>query len=296
VGENFQDHVVAAAGYHVKEGVLTLDGIYKPEVMEAAQKQLMEKQGGPLTCISSCQGFFPYNKIASPEELKETVQSIRDTQAKCKTKFEREQLDQIIAHLESDKSANLQLVIIPATGNFKDGVQNQAVLFPPPSSSDAPFGVSFAMCLQYPVSRGSIHISSSDPTKQPVIDPCYLKHPADRAVLAAGLKFVDSVSKTSHVAELITERYMPTKEKDLQTQAGGIAAVTDWVMGEYHPCGSVAMGDVLDSKLKVKGVKGLRVVDASVFPNNVSGNICSSVYAVAEKAADMIREENGYGR
>jgi len=94
---------------------------------------------------------------------------------------------------------------------------------------------------------------------------------------------------------MIADRYFPTKEKDLQTQAGGIAAVEDWIMGEYHACGSVAMGDVLDSKLKVKGVNGLRVVDASIFPNNVSGNICSSVYAVAEKAADMIREENDFG-
>jgi len=54
------------------------------------------------------------------------------------------------------------------------------------------------------------------------------------------------------------------------------------------------MGDVLDSTLKVKGVKGLRVVDASVFPNHVSGNIVSSVYAVAEKAADMIKTEWDY--
>jgi len=161
VGENFQDHVVAAAGYHVKEGVFTLDGIYKPEVMEAAQKQLEEKQGGPLTCISSCQGFHPYNKIATPEELKETVQSIRDTQAKCKTKFEREQLDTIITHLESDKSANLQFVVVPASANFYEGVKNQAVMFPPPSSPDVPYGIFFAACLQYPVSRGSIHISSS---------------------------------------------------------------------------------------------------------------------------------------
>jgi choline dehydrogenase-like flavoprotein len=74
----------------------------------------------------------------------------------------------------------------------------------------------------------------------------------------------------------------------------GEKAVEDWCMGEYHPCGSCAMGDVLDSKLKVKGVKGLRVADASIFPNNVSGNIVSSVYAVAEKAADMIKEEYGF--
>lgn len=63
-------------------------------------------------------------------------------------------------------------------------------------------------------------------------------------------------------------------------------------MGEYHPCGSVAMGQVLDSRLRVKGVEGLRVVDASVFPNNVSGNIVSSVYAVAEMGADFIKQDN----
>lgn len=63
---------------------------------------------------------------------------------------------------------------------------------------------------------------------------------------------------------------------------------------EYHPCGSVAMGSSLDSRLRVKGVKNIRVVDASAFSNNVSGNIQSSVYATAEKAADLIKEDNDY--
>lgn len=69
----------------------------------------------------------------------------------------------------------------------------------------------------------------------------------------------------------------------------------DLIAGEYHICGSVAMGDALDSRLRVKGAEGLRVADASIFPNNVSGNIVSSVYAVAEKAADMIREDWDFG-
>jgi choline dehydrogenase-like flavoprotein len=169
VGENFQDHVLTAAGYKVQDGIFTLDGLYKPEMMQAAQKELMEKQGGPLTCVSSCQGFFPYNLIATPSELVETIQSIRDTQTKSTSKFEREQLEQIIAHLQSSKSANLQLVIIPATGNLHDGVKNQAVIFPPPSDPSAPYGVTFAMCLQYPVSRGSIHIQSSgNPSHTPI--------------------------------------------------------------------------------------------------------------------------------
>jgi choline dehydrogenase-like flavoprotein len=78
---------------------------------------------------------------------------------------------------------------------------------------------------------------------------------------------------------------------DLQDFDTARQAIHELVAGEYHICGSVALGDALDSRLRVKGVEGLRVADASVFPNNVSGNIVSSVYAVAEKAADLIRED-----
>jgi choline dehydrogenase-like flavoprotein len=136
--------------------------------------------------------------------------------------------------------------------------------------------------------------SSIDPTKQPVIDPAYLKHPADRAVLAAGLKFIDKVAKSAAVRDKFLARTLPEPNIDLQDRKQAEKAVEDFVVGEYHPCGSCAMGDVLDSRLKVKGVKGLRVIDASVFPNNVSGNIVSSVYAVAEKGADIIKEDYGF--
>jgi choline dehydrogenase-like flavoprotein len=78
---------------------------------------------------------------------------------------------------------------------------------------------------------------------------------------------------------------------DMQNATEARQAAKDWVMGEYHPCGSCAMGDTVDSHLRVKGVQGLRVADASIFPNHVSGNIVSSVYAVAEKAADIIKAD-----
>lgn len=89
----------------------------------------------------------------------------------------------------------------------------------------------------------------------------------------------------------IIRRAIPEPSVNLQDLDAAREAVHDIVAGEYHICGSVAMGDALDSRLRVKGVQGLRVADASIFPNNVSGNIVSSVYAVAEKAADLIRED-----
>lgn len=105
------------------------------------------------------------------------------------------------------------------------------------------------------------------------------------------LRWGDKVGENKNLKPSIMRRSVPEASINLQDLNTARKAVHDLVGGEYHICGSVAMGDALDSRLRVKGVEGLRVADASVFPNNVSGNIVSSVYAVAEKAADLIRED-----
>ena len=159
VGSNFQDHVIAGTGYELTPGTASLDSIHNPQAMEDAQKVWMETQGGPLTAISSTQGFFPYTLFASEVELKETVASIRDTPHQ--TPFFKKQAQQIITHLGNSKSANLQFVLVPATLNWKDAAENQAVIFPPPANPSQPNGITLAVCLEYPVSRGSVHITSS---------------------------------------------------------------------------------------------------------------------------------------
>jgi len=288
VGENFQDHTVGVAGYKVAEGVQTSDSIYDPAVMEYAGKVYAEHQGGPLSCIQSTQGFFPYKKFASPEELKETIDSIKSTEPK--SAFQKRQYEQVVKHLESDTSANLQLVLVCATPGIEHGVYDQSKIFPPVDPSKGQ-GLTMAVCLQYPVARGSVHIKSSNIDDLPTVDPAYGGHPADIAVSAAGLKMVDQAVQSKHLKEKIATRMIPRAELDLQNTKDARLAAEEWVMGEYHPCGSVAMGDALDSRLNVKGCKGLRVIDASIFPNHVSGNIVSSVYAVAEKGADIIKAD-----
>ncbi len=159
VGSNFQDHVFTGTVYELSPGVASLDSIHNPQVLQDAQKLWMKTQGGPLTAILSTQGFFPYSLFSSDKELKETIQSIQDT--RNQTPFFQKQAKQIITHLENPKSANLQFVMVAATINWKDGVENQAVLFPPPADPSQPNGITLAACLQYPVSRGSVHITSS---------------------------------------------------------------------------------------------------------------------------------------
>jgi choline dehydrogenase-like flavoprotein len=107
---------------------------------------------------------------------------------------------------------------------------------------------------------------------------------------------MDALARTAPLGDAIASRYHPPTAAfaDLADAEQSRGAARSWVVGTYHPIGTCAMGAVTDATLKVKGVKGLRVVDASVFPAHVSGNICSSVYAVAEHAADIIKAENGH--
>ncbi|KAK5123992.1 hypothetical protein LTR85_002189 [Meristemomyces frigidus] len=293
VGNNFQDHPITVVAYELTPGNTSLDAIHIPEVMEAAQKQYMETQSGPLTCISSMQGFFPYKLFATEAEQKETLSSIEDSYPTL-TPFQKRQYEQVAAHLKDDKSANLQLVFIAATANFKTGIEDQSAIFVPPASPEAPHQVTMAVCSQYPLSRGSVHIKSAEVNEPPRLDPGFLTHPADAAVLAAGVRMVDRAAKSKHLDGKLLKRVQPNPGVDISDTKEGQKWVHEFVMSEYHPCGSCAMGAAVDSRLRVKGVRGLRVVDASVFPNHVSGNIVSSVYMVGERGAAMIKEDWDY--
>jgi choline dehydrogenase-like flavoprotein len=290
VGTNFQDHVVGATVHELVEGQMSGDAIYKPEIMASAQKALMEEQGGPLTAIQSVQGFFPCSMFLEEGEIDEIIKSIEST--KPATPFQKKQWDQVVAHIKNPKSANLQFVFVGVTGDFENGTGDQSKIFPPPSDPNAPNGITLAVCLQYPVARGYVHIKSSDPTVYPEINPNYLNHPADVAVLAAGLKFAEKMAQAPALQGKIRRRVGPAPDKfPLDTVEQRRAAVREYCVGEYHSCGTCAMGSTVDSRLKVFGVQNLRVADASVFANNVSGNIVSSVYMIAEKAADLIKED-----
>ncbi|KAL4750638.1 hypothetical protein BDW72DRAFT_213260 [Aspergillus terricola var. indicus] len=290
VGANVQDHTVTLMSWQMQRGVVTSDTLSQvPEAAAAALRQYTESGTGPLSSIASTQGFIPIKSILPDAELAEIVQSIRDIRPS--SAFHEKQLQQVIAHIESDISANLQLIFLPSTADL-NGVEHQRGLFAPPPAGE-PVSVTAALCLQYPVSRGSIHINSNDPSVPPTIQPNYITHSADVLLLAAFLRWIDRVGHAEPFASSVSRRMIPEPSLDLQDVEQAKRAVHDAVLGEYHICGSVAMGDALDSRLRVKGVEGLRVVDASVFPNNVSGNIMSSVYAVAEKGADLVKEDHG---
>jgi choline dehydrogenase-like flavoprotein len=197
--------------------------------------------------------------------------------------------------LVDPKDGSIQVILIPATFDLSR-TDDQIGLLEPLESQLSKHGMRLRVCLAYPLSAGSYHITIADPKDDPAIDPAYLSHPADIDVFQKGLQLIEKVVATSPLKEKIKRRYYP-ESIDVNDQK----QVADYLRGhtgtEYHPIGSVGMGvtgkGACDNRLRVYGCRGLRVVDASIMPIHVSGNIVSSVYAIAEKASDMIKEDWG---
>ena len=152
-------------------------------------------------------------------------------------------------------------------------------------------GYSCHVCLLQPKARGSVKLASSDPFAAPQIDPNFLGDPDDMKRLVRGFKQMRSM-----MAQPALAGYGGT-ETDRSANAHTDAQIEDFIRNNadtiYHPVGSCRMGngplDVVDAQLRVRGVRGLRVVDASVMPRVVSGNTNAPVIMMAEKASDMIK-------
>lgn len=110
-------------------------------------------------------------------------------------------------------------------------------------------------------------------------------------MLCDAVKYAEKCFQVPCLKEKVAERQVPPPSEDLNDQAQLENHVRTHTNTEYHLIGTAAIGKVVDDRVRVHGVGGLRVCDASVFPGNVSGNPVATVYAVAEKCADLIKED-----
>lgn len=150
-------------------------------------------------------------------------------------------------------------------------------------------GFSAHVCVLRPKSRGVVGLRSADPADPPLIDPRYLSHPDDLPVLMAGARVVEAMLDRPALAPWKGRRLYPHDGSDAALEAA-IRAHADTI---YHPVGTCRMGQddmaVTAPDLKVQGLDGLRVVDASVMPTLIGGNTNAPTIMIAERAADLIR-------
>ncbi len=179
-------------------------------------------------------------------------------------------------------SPDLQLLFTPAT--YASGVISQLEKLP---------GMTVAICPVRPDSRGTIMAQSADPLARPAIRPNYLSARSDQQVLAAGLRLARAIFAQPAIAQHSVEEIMPGPH--VQTEEEMLAFAREIGTTIYHPVGTCRMGEdpraVVDSRLRVHGIQGLRIADASVMPTLTTGNTNAPTIMIGEKCAAMMREE-----
>ena len=185
---------------------------------------------------------------------------------------------------------NLHIYFNPASYSTTTSGPRRRLMNPDPWSG---FLMSFNTCR--PTSRGSVHIRSADPHVKPVIVPNSLSAPADVQDVFDGARVVRRIAAAAPLAAVTESEHQPGAA--VQSEGEVLADFRQRAGSVFHASCTCAMGDaraaVLDAQLRVRGAAGLRVVDASAFPNVTSGNTNTPTIMLAEKAADVILKDSG---
>ncbi len=155
-------------------------------------------------------------------------------------------------------------------------------------------GFTMSVCQLRPESRGTVRITTPDPMAPPSMRPLYLAAETDRRCAVAGIRLARALAATQALEPYVAEEYRPgpsaSSDEDLLEFARNFGATI------FHPAGTCKMGDdpmaVVDARLRVRGVAGLRVVDCSIMPTLTSGNTHAPAVMIAEKASDLILRDS----
>ncbi|PKY04998.1 alcohol oxidase [Aspergillus campestris IBT 28561] len=268
VGNNLREHPMASVTYHLQT----------PEDILPRGPTSHDRKQNTTACPFSLTGFLPYTALAPADKIEHTIANARSGITDTDTATTRT-TTHLLARLQDPESAAVQLIGYPRGLNL---------------GSQSPDRGSYSLLVigSHPISHGSCHVQSGDPFAMPRIDPGILQESPDVDVLAAGVAFADQVFHSKHLVGRIAERAHPGPSIDFTDPNQAKEFVRQSAVAFNHSIGTCAMGYVVDDRLQVKGVAGLRVVDASVIPLHIDGNPVSTVYALAERASDLIREES----
>ncbi|KAK4162344.1 hypothetical protein QBC43DRAFT_215424 [Cladorrhinum sp. PSN259] len=294
VGENVQDHPIVCQSFEVTEDTPSGDVLRDPAVLQALIELYMSSNGeGSLGQSTISVAYAPLvddNGIMSAAAKAALLDSYNTTG----------EVAQKIRNLIANDEPAYQYLLFPSQIIINENPASMAEYITPALPDNY---ITVMTVLNHPFSRGTVHISSADIHDKPVWDPKYNSHPLDMELSARAVQFVERLVKPESPLGQVLKKGgkrigdFPVVAEDLEAAK---AIVRQRQISVFHVAGSLAMmprekGGVVDSRLRVYGVKNLRVVDASIFPLEPVGNIQSCVYATAEKAADLIKEDRASG-
>jgi choline dehydrogenase-like flavoprotein len=295
VGENLQDHAISAPCFEIADDQFSADIMRDPNIVRAVMQQYMSTKTGPLVGIPVSVAMLPLvdsnGRLSSDDITRLTQQYADDVDLPL---WQKKQYEQLYKQILGPKEATGYAMMLPLQLNMSSGRTEMKDLLAPTNPKNY---ITIMAVNNHPFSRGICHIRSSHPHDKPILDPRYLSHPLDLEILARYTQYLETIIKTEPFASLLKPSGRLPEGKEATSLAAAKEIVKERLLTTFHPTGTCAMmpreiDGVVDSRLKVHGTKNLRVVDASVFPMETLGNIQATVYAVAEKAADMIKEDH----
>lgn len=286
VGENLQDHIRAGISF---EGTQAAAGGHPPLSKEEAEKLYVENRSGPWADMAAWMfAYMPLAGLSSPKEM----QQLESTYRKCLETRDKESSESVRKHYDFME----RTLFSSAEASATSYLIRKAVTPVPVAELEAGKNVTFCAMLSHPLSRGSVHIRSPKADEKPAVTFNYYRNPFDLEVHACHMLVLQALAQNSALTPMIKPngaRWPPQLDLESAKRFLRETATTN-----YHPCGTCSMipekdGGVVDPRLRVYGAANVRVVDASIFPIIPRGNIISTVYAVAEKGADIILQDLG---
>lgn len=287
VGENLQDHTRIQAAYQLIDNYTSFDRLKYDAEYAAEQRKLYDaNQLSAYDYAASAYSYRNWNSILGQDKEAELVEIAKCVAAEYNSVVDNKKLQWLT-------DLNLSATVPEAEFLLSDGYSGLKGYAKPGDPLNGKGFTTIFAALMHPLTRGYVHINSSDPTAEPVYNLAFASNEYNLKALVELSKYIRRIATTAPFSSIRVDKYEPGLEVDTDEEWENF--VKNNVNTFYYPVGTCAMlprkdSGVVDSELKVYGTRNLRVVDASVIPVLVSAHPQTGIYGIAELAAMLISE------